>query len=135
VSADKAYASYENFEAVAECGGTLYAAFKDNTTGGVGGLFEKAFHFFQYNRDEYLKHYHKRSNIESTNSAVKRKFGDSVVSKTDAAMVNEVLCKLLCQNLTCLVQEQETLGIVPVFWKDEEREDDGPAILSMVRPG
>ena len=34
-------------------------------------------------------------------------------------MVNEVLCKILCHNLTCLIQEQETLGIVPVFWKDE----------------
>jgi hypothetical protein len=47
-------------------------------------------------------------------------------------MVNEVLCKLLCHNLTCLIQEQETLGIVPFFWKDEE-EDEGPAILPKVR--
>jgi hypothetical protein len=23
----------------------------------------------------------------------------------------------ICYNLTCLIQEQETLGIVPVFWK------------------
>jgi hypothetical protein len=58
--------------------------------------------------------------VESTFSAIKRKFGDSVMSKTDVAMVNEVLCKLLCHNLTCLIQEQETLGIVPIFWKDEE---------------
>jgi hypothetical protein len=36
--------------------------------------------------------------------AVKRKFGDSVMSKTDAAMTNEVLCKILCHNLTCLIQ-------------------------------
>jgi hypothetical protein len=35
-------------------------------------------------------------------------------------MVNEVLCKIICHNLTCLIQEQEALGIVPVFWKDEE---------------
>jgi transposase len=131
VSADAAYASLENFEEVAAMGGTLFAQFKCNTTGAVGGLFEKAFHFFQFNRDEYLKHYHKRSNVESTISAVKRKFGDAVVSKTDPAMVNEVLCKLLCQNLTCLIQEQETLGIVPVFWKDEEEDDDEPAILSI----
>jgi hypothetical protein len=43
------------------------------------------------------------------------------MSRTDTAMVNEVLCKLLCHNLTCLIQEQETLGIVPVFWKDDEK--------------
>jgi hypothetical protein len=38
-------------------------------------------------------------------------------SKTDATMVDEVLCKLLRHNLTCLIQEQETLGIAPIFWK------------------
>jgi transposase len=110
VSADKAYASVENFEEVAACGGQAFIAFKSNATGGASGLFEKAYHYFQYHRQKYLEHYHKRSNIESTISAVKRKFGDFVLSKTDAAMVNEVLCKLLCQNLTCLVQEQEALG-------------------------
>jgi hypothetical protein len=33
------------------------------------------------------------------------------------------------------MQEQETLGIVPVFWKDEQEEWEGPAILTMVGPG
>jgi len=79
VSADKAYASLDNFEAVADCGGTGYIAFKANATGGVGGLFEKMFHYFQFKQDEYMKHYHLRSNVESTFSAVKRKFGDSAV--------------------------------------------------------
>ena len=50
-----------------------------------------------------MAHYHKRSNVESTFSAFKRKSGDSVMSKTDAAMVNEVLRKILCHNLTCLI--------------------------------
>jgi transposase len=135
VSADKAYASLDNFEAIAECGGQGYIAFKSNTTGAVGGLFEKAFHYFQFNQEEYMAHYHKRSNVESTFSAIKRKFGDSVMSRSDTGMVNEVLCKLLCQNITCLIQEQETLGIVPVFWKDEPKDEAGsPALLPMVRP-
>jgi hypothetical protein len=38
------------------------------------------------------------------------------------------LCKILCHNLTCLIQEQETLGILAVFWKDE---CNLPAILPM----
>ncbi len=126
VSADKAYASVENFEELAACSAAAYIPFKSNATGGVGGQFEKAFHFFQFQREEFLKHYHKRSNVESTFSAIKRKFGDAVVSKSDVAMVNEVLCKILCHNLTCLVQEQETLGIVPVFWAEEPEEDDRP---------
>jgi hypothetical protein len=134
VSADKAYLSVENFETVAECGGQAFIAFKSNSTGGVGGMFEKAFHFFQFNQEEYMTHYHKRSNVESTFSAIKRKFGDSVMSKNPVAMVNEVLCKVLCHNLTCLIQEQETLGIVPVFWKDENEDEIGRVILPLVRP-
>jgi transposase len=119
VSADKAYGSVENFEAVAECGGQAYIAFKSNATGGAGGQFEKAFHYFQFNKEEYMERYHKRSNVESTFSAIKRKFGADVVSKNPVAMVNETLTKIICHNITCLIQEQEALGIVPVFWKDE----------------
>jgi transposase len=123
VSADKAYASLENFEAVADCGGTGFLAFKSNATGGVGGLFEKMFHYFQYKREEFLSHYHQRSNVESTFSMIKRKFGDSVRSKDDVAMVNETLCKILAHNLCCLIQEQCELGIETEFWSNDENDD------------
>ena len=39
-----------------------------------------------------MAHYHKRSNVESTFSMMKRKFGDALRSKTDVAMVDEKLC-------------------------------------------
>lgn len=119
-SADKAYGTTENFETLADLGGTAFIAFKSNATGGVGGLFEKMFHYFQFQREDFLNHYHKRSNVESVFSAVKRKFGDSVLCRSDTGMINEVLCKLLCHNLCCLIQEQEELGIVPIFWKNED---------------
>ena len=115
VSADKAYGSLANFEAVADCGGQFFPAFKSNATGGCGGHFEKAFHYFSFKKDEYLAHYHKRSNVESTFSMIKRKFGGEVRSKTDAAMVNETLCKLLAHNLCVLIQEEHELGIESVF--------------------
>lgn len=135
VSADKAYSSLENFEAVTECGGQAYIAFKEGATGGRGGAFEKAFHYFSFNQEEYMGHYHARSNVESTFSAIKRKFGANVMAKkNETAMVNEVLCKCLCQNITCLIQEQEKLGIVPVFWKDEEENIDRATILPIARP-
>ncbi len=137
VSADKAYASLENFEEVAACGGQGYIAFKSNATGGVGGMFEKAFHMFMANRDEYLDRYHERSNVESTFSAVKRKFGPAVMSETDTAQINECLVKFLLQNLCCLIAAQERLGLVPVFWKDEPADDDGEEekILPFALPG
>src|SRR6266852_2875459 len=85
--------------------------FKNNATGAIGGIYEKAFHYFCLHREEFLKHYHPRSNVESTFSMIKRKFGDSVRSKTDTAMVNEALAKILCHNLTCLISAMYELGI------------------------
>ena len=119
VSGDNAYCSRKNYELVEECGGTGFIAFKSGATGGVGGLFAKMLHYFRFRQEEFLAHYNKRSNVESTFSAVKRKFGDAVRSKTDVAMVNEVLCKFLAHNLCCLIQEQHELGIEPVFWPPE----------------
>lgn len=124
MSADKAYLSAENVEAIFGVGGVPFIAPKTNTTGGIGGLFEKMFHYFQYRRDEFMQHYHRRSNVESTFSAIKRKFGDSVRSKTDVAMTNEVLCKLLAHNLCVLIQEQHELGIEPIFWQNEKEGND-----------
>jgi transposase len=116
-SADKAYGSRENFDSIDKAGGTGFIAFKSNATGAVGGMYEKMFHYFSFRRDEFLGHYHKRSNVESTVSMMKRKFGDSVRSKTDTAMVNETLCKVLCHNIVVLIHEMYELGIEPVFWE------------------
>lgn len=117
-SADKAYGSIENFEAIAGHSGTSFIAFKSNATGAAGGMYEKMFHFFQYKREEFMEHYLRRSNVESVFSMVKVKFGDSVRSKTDVAMVNEVLCKLLAHNICVVIQEQCELEIEAEFWKD-----------------
>ena len=104
VSADKGYSGVENTEAVFQAGGTPFIAYKANTTGAAGGLWEKMFHFFQYRREEFLTHYHKRSNVESTFSMMKAKFRDGVRAKTDVAMVNEALCKIICHNICCVIQ-------------------------------
>jgi hypothetical protein len=120
VPADKGYLSVENVEAVAALGGTVFIAPRSKTTGGVGGLFEKMYHYYQFNREEFLRHYHKRSNVESTFSAVKRKFGDSVRSRNDTAMVNEALCKFLCHNLCCVILSQIELGIETTFWGNNQ---------------
>jgi hypothetical protein len=49
---------------------------------------------------------------------MKRKFGDSLRSKTDTAQANETLCKVLCHNLVVLIHETYDLGIDPVFWAE-----------------
>jgi hypothetical protein len=40
-------------------------------------------------------------------------------SKTDVAMVNEALCKIICHNICCLIQEAHELGITTEFWANQ----------------
>ena len=50
---------------------------------------------------------------------IKRKFGGHVRSKSDTAMVNGVLGKVLAHNICCVIASQCELGIEPIFWKEE----------------
>jgi transposase len=118
ISADKGYGSVKNYKAIQRHGATPYIAFKSIHTGRAAGLWQRMYHFFQFNREEFLRHYHKRSNVETTFMMIKSKFGDHVRSKTDVAMVNEVLCKIICHNICCLIQETEERGISTVFWAE-----------------
>ena len=70
---------------------------------------------YALNNDEFMQSYHKRSNAESSVSAMKRKFGDSVRSKNWTAQVNEVLCKCIAFNLTCVIMEMFCSGVKPDF--------------------
>lgn len=119
VSADAAYGNKHCAEAVARVGGTPFLALKSNATGGAGGAYRQMFHYFMYRREEFLQSYHKRSNVESTFSMIKRKFGDALRSKSDVAMINETLCKIICHNIVVLIHEMHELGIEPNFWNVE----------------
>jgi transposase len=130
VAGDKAYVGAENFQVVQDCGGTAYLAFKSNATGGIGGIYERMFHLFCANKEDYLRRYHRRSNVESVFSAVKRVFGDSVRSKNDVAMKNEVIGKLVCHNLSCLIHTMYELKIEPDL-KARPAPADRQAVLRM----
>jgi len=73
------------------------------------------YRYFTYNREEFLQHYHNRSNVETTVFMVKSKFTDLVRSKDETAQLNEVLLKFLCHNICVLIQESFELGIEPNF--------------------
>lgn len=115
VSADKGYSSVANHDVIAEVGGAPFIPFKSVATGASGGLWQKMFHFFSFNREEFLEHYHRRSNVETTFSMIKAKFRDHLRSKTDVAMRNEILCKIICHNICCVNQEMHELGISAEF--------------------
>jgi transposase len=121
VSADKAYSAEKNMEAVLEKGGVPDIAFRSNavsTNRRSGEVWRKMYHFFAYNHQHFMEHYHKRSNVESTFSMLKAKFGGSLRSKTEAAQINEALCKVLCHNICVVIHSIYELGIEPTFWEE-----------------
>ena len=77
------------------------------------------YHYYMYNHDWFMQQYHKRSNVESTFSMIKAKFGDALRSKTKTAQTNEALCKILAHNLCCLIQSMFELNSKPDFWASE----------------
>ncbi len=118
VSADKGYSSIDNYNAVQKVGGTAYIPFKSNTTalsntGNRARLWRKMFHYFQLNNEDFLAHYHNRSNVETTFWAIKAKFGDCLKNKNIVSQTNEVLCKLIAYNITVLISAMYELKIEP----------------------
>lgn len=116
ISADKGYSSHKNIDAITVLGAQPFVAFNKNAKGTSNNpLWNKLFHFFQMNRDEFLTNYHRRSNAETTFSAMKRKFGDIIRSKTATAQRNELLLKVLCHNVVCLIHEIHESGATAMF--------------------
>ena len=116
VSADKAYLGAENLLATLRKGAIPYIQFKSksvphaNSYGAKSELWTRMHHFYALNRAEFLQHYHKRSNIETTFHMIKSKFGQRLRSRTLTAQINEALCKVLCHNLCCVIQSVHELG-------------------------
>jgi transposase len=138
VPADKAYLSHDNLELLHNLGGQAFIPFKVNSSEGEpGSVWQKVYHYYNLRREEFLRHYHQRSNAESTFSMVKAKFRDSVRSKTDTAKKNEVFCKFICHNICVVIQSQCELGIEPVFWAGDSADqvEQAPVILPMLHIG
>jgi transposase len=123
VSADKAYSSEKNLALTLVKGAQPYIAFRSNATASnkrSGSVWKRMFHLYQYNQERYMEHYHKRSNVEATFSMIKGKFGERLRSKTLVSQTNEVLCKVLCHNLCCVIQSIYELGIEADFYEGHQ---------------
>ena len=113
VSADKAYLSDSNLRLIEGHGAYPYIPFKSNTTGQGSPMWTRLHAYFTLNQADFNAHYHRRSNVETTFSMVKGKFGDSVRAKSETGQVNEILLKFLCHNICVLIRSIHELGVTP----------------------
>jgi transposase len=117
VSADRAYLAGYNLDAIDRVGATPYIPFKVNSTGQGSELMRRMFGLFVYRNEEFKRHYHARSNVESVFSAIKRKHGAFVRGKNLRSQINECLTKVVCHNISMLIMAMYDLGIAADFWK------------------
>lgn len=118
VYADKAYSGRSNYDIVERVGGFGFIPFKSNSTNKVRGsqAWSNMYHYFMFRREEFMKHYHKRSNCETVFHMIKAKFRDNIRSKDKTAQCNEILLKILCHNICVVIQEINGLGIGANFF-------------------
>jgi len=123
VSCDRAYSSRENLSLIKEVGAMPFIPFKKNASAKIKGslIWKKMYYYFMYKHEEFLQHYHKRSNAETVFYMIKTKFKDNLRSKSKTAQINELLCKVLCHNICCVIQEISELGIKGEFVVEEKK--------------
>jgi transposase len=118
LSADMGYLSRYNYDVLADMNIAPYIPFKSNVTGkprGHNHIWRQMYGMFIYRQDEFLAHYHKRSNVETVFHMIKSKFSGNIRSKDETACINEVLLKVLCHNICVLIEQMFELGIKPEF--------------------
>lgn len=103
-SGDGMYWSKANCKKVAEHEGKPYFKVKSSWNGKQSGVpaWKEMNLASINNKEEYDKHYHKRSTIESANMSKKMLFGDKVYSKLKFARINEESLKWINYNINVL---------------------------------
>lgn len=115
ISADAAYSSHKNLFYATMNQIDPFIPFKRDTAETSKGTWGRLYHFFQFNRVEFLKGYNKRNNVEAAFHALKAKFGSTLKSRNREAQKNEALCKVIAYNVVCLIHAMNTFGIKPDF--------------------
>ena len=107
VSADAGYLSKDNVKAISNLGAVPYIMGKKNVyvpnknTKSDWGMMLR---LWKHHQMFFSEQYHKRSNVEATFGALKRKYGDFVRSKKPCSQETEILSKIVCFNASVLAE-------------------------------
>ena len=114
--ADKGYPTRANLQLVVNNDATPYIRFRSNAKfSDSHTTWNKMLHYFLASKDEFYSIYNKRNNVEAGFSAMKRKFGNRLTSRTKIAQINELLAKVLAYNLCIVTRVLTELDINPAF--------------------
>ena len=108
VYADSGYLSVNNCWVIKEKGGTPYIRPKKTTTGrrNNGRAFTEMIERYKENKEDWMKKYHQRSNIEAVFSSLKRRLGGFVTSIKRCVQQIEIALKIIVYNLMILVRKK-----------------------------
>ena len=89
-------------------GGTPFICPKKTTNGKskINNPFTEMIGRYKQNKEEWLKKYHQRSNIEAVFSSLKRRLGGFVTSIKRRVQQIEIALKIIVYNLTILVKKR-----------------------------
>lgn len=131
VYADAGYLSKENCDIVTNLGARPFIWPKEHMVEKAVREYKKQMTpwrkmmiLFYDKRELFERYYHRRSNVESCFSMMKRKFLPYIRSKSETAQYNEMLCKVVCHNLGVLVNAIFELDLVTDF-KDFSAASEG----------
>jgi transposase len=133
--ADKAYQSRAAYAELARLNMDGYIPFRLGSTGQMKGtpMYRRKWLEFTLKREEFDAKYHRRSNVESVNSAIKRTCGEFLFSKNPEAQFNETLAKILAYNVRVLIHEIYENGIDPnLVGSGRGRPDGAPQSVPVI---
>ena len=113
VTADAGYLSRENVKAIVQHGAAPFIMGKKNVHVPRNGnsSWDLMLRLWKKHQMFFAEHYHRRSNVEATFSAIKRKFGDFCRSKKPESQENEILAKIVCFNASVLSEAMLTYDL------------------------
>ena len=115
-SGDGMYWCKKNCRKVSERGGKPYFKCKSSWNGKQDGFpsWKEMNKDFVENKEDYDKHYHKRSNVESTNHSKKALHGNSVYSRLPSDRINEETLRWINYNINVLNRAKYEWDINPL---------------------
>jgi len=116
VTADAAYLSSEVVAAIEAVNAQPFIAFREGVTGVSRPIIAKLYHRFMADQEEYMRKYHRRSNVETVMHMCKERFGGRLRSRRPSAQYAEIMLKAICHDVACLVTAIHELEIDPKFW-------------------